>query len=271
MTFDSNRAWKEASASVTANREVLLALAGFFFVLPSIAFSLFFPQPEPVAGATPEQTLALMREFYLRAAPYFIPIALIQMGGTLAMLTLFTDLSRPTVGEAIRQGFLAVIPYFLAQLLLGIGLGLGAVLLFSIAALTGVAAIAVIVGIALLIGAVYIGVKTSLVAPVVSVEHERNPLTALRRSWALTKGNSARLALFYLLVIVVFVLVVSIAMGIVGVVLALLIGGDTARLIAAVVSAVLGGMFTLYFVAILASAHRQLAGPSTAAVSATFE
>lgn len=271
MTFDSNRAWKEASAAIVANREVLLALAGVFFVLPSIAFSLFFPQPEPAAGATPEQALAVMREYYLAAAPYFIPIALVQMGGTLAMLTLFTDRSRPTVGEAIKQGFVAVIPYFVAQLILGMGLGLAAVLLLSLAALTGVAAIAVIVGIALAVAAIYVGIKTSLVAPVVAVEHQRNPVAALRRSWALTKGNSVRLALFYLLVAIVFILVVSIAMALVGVVLALLVGGETARIIAAVVSAVLGAVFTLYFVAILASAHRQLAGPSVAAVSATFE
>lgn len=271
MTFDSNRAWKEAVAAVAANREVLLALAGVFFVLPSIAFSLFFPQPEPPAGATPEQTLALMREFYLGAAPYFIPIGLVQMGGTLAMLTLFTDRSRPTVSVAIKQGFIAVIPYFLAQLMLGLGIGLAAVVLLALAGLTGVTAIVVLAGIALAVIVVYAAVKTSLVAPVVAVEYERNPVAALRRSWALTKGNSVRLVLFYLLVVVAFVIVVSIAMGIVGVALALLVGGETARIIAAVVSAVLGGVFSVYFVAILASVHRQLAGPSTAAVSATFE
>ena len=271
MTFDSNRAWKEASSAIAANREVLLALAGVFFVLPTIAFSLFFPQPESAAGAAPEQALATMREYYLTAAPYFIPVGLIQMGGTLAMLTLFTDRSRPTVSEAIRQGFLAVIPYFLAQLVLGIGIGVVAVVLLTLAGLTGATAAMVLAGIVLGVGLVYVGVKTSLVAPVVAVEHQRNPVAALRRSWALTKGNSARLALFYMLIVIVFVVIVSIAMAIVGVVLALLIGGDTARLIAAVISAVLGGVFTLYFVAILASVHRQLAGPSAAAVSATFE
>lgn len=271
MVFDSNRAWKEASSAVVANRDVLLALAGVFFVLPSIAFSLFFPQPEPAAGATPEQALGVMREYYLAAAPYFLPIALAQMGGTLAMLTLFTDRSRPTVGEAIRQGFFAVIPYFVAQLLLFFTIGLVAVVLLGLAGVTGISAIVAIVGIAVAVAAIYVAVKTSLVAPVVAVEHERNPIAALRRSWALTKGNSVRLALFYLLVFIVFVLVVSIAMALVGVMLALLVGGETGRIVAAVISALLGGVFSVYFVAILASAHRQLAGPSVAAVSATFE
>ena len=41
MKFDSNRAWREASASASANREVLLAVAGVFFLLPGLASVLF--------------------------------------------------------------------------------------------------------------------------------------------------------------------------------------------------------------------------------------
>ena len=51
MRFDSNQAWKDAASAVSANRDVLLALAGVFFVLPSFAFTLLYPQPEPPAGA----------------------------------------------------------------------------------------------------------------------------------------------------------------------------------------------------------------------------
>ena len=41
------------ASAVSANRDVLLALAGVFFVLPSFAFALLYPQPEPPAGAAP--------------------------------------------------------------------------------------------------------------------------------------------------------------------------------------------------------------------------
>ncbi|MFD2135472.1 hypothetical protein ACFSLT_10020 [Novosphingobium resinovorum] len=41
MKFDSSRAWSQASQAVSANREVVLALAGVFFLLPQLMFSIF--------------------------------------------------------------------------------------------------------------------------------------------------------------------------------------------------------------------------------------
>ena len=41
MRFDSNRAWQEAVASASANRVVLLPVAGVFFLLPGLASALF--------------------------------------------------------------------------------------------------------------------------------------------------------------------------------------------------------------------------------------
>lgn len=64
MKFDSNLAWKQASSSIGANREVLLALAGVFFLLPSLVFALFLPAPEPVAGQSEAQMMAGMEAYY---------------------------------------------------------------------------------------------------------------------------------------------------------------------------------------------------------------
>ena len=50
MRFDSNRAWQEATKLVSANRDVLWALAGVFLVLPSFAVGILAPPPEPAAG-----------------------------------------------------------------------------------------------------------------------------------------------------------------------------------------------------------------------------
>ena len=75
MRFDSNLAWKDAASAVSANRDVLLALAGVFFVLPSFAFALLYPQPEPPAGAAPEQLFELMGAFYRQAWPVLLAIS----------------------------------------------------------------------------------------------------------------------------------------------------------------------------------------------------
>lgn len=271
MKFDSNLAWKEASSAVAANRDVLLALVGVFFLLPSLAFALLMPAPQAQPGATPEQAMALTQAYYLSAMPYLIPMTLVQAAGTLGLLSLFTDRRRPTVAEAIKLGFIGLLPYVGAQLLLGLGFGIVFGLLGGIAVATGVKALVVIVIVLIVVGVAYTGIKTSLAAAVIMVDGVRNPVAALRRSWALTKGNSLRLGLFYLLLGVVFVVIITIIMAIVGLLATMLAGGESARVIAAVVSSALGAVMTLYFVAAVAAAHRQLAGPSPERVSQAFE
>jgi len=45
MKFDGNLVWQQASAAVSANREVVLALAGVFFMLPALGLALISPPP----------------------------------------------------------------------------------------------------------------------------------------------------------------------------------------------------------------------------------
>ena len=44
--FDSSAAWQSATRMVAANREVLAAIAGVFFLLPMLAASVFRPRVE---------------------------------------------------------------------------------------------------------------------------------------------------------------------------------------------------------------------------------
>lgn len=271
MKFDSNLAWKRATSSIGANREVLLALSGVFFLLPSLAFALFFPAPEPTPGQSEQQVMAVMQAYYLTAMPALIPMALVQAAGTLALLTLFTDKSRPTVGAAIRRGVTGMPSYFAAQILLGIAIGVLGGTALALGAVTGVQAIAGLMLALVILAAVYAAIKTSLVAPIISVEGVLNPVAALQRSWRLTKGNSVRIGLFYVLLLLAMAAVMLVIMMIVGVVLAAVAGAETTRIISAVVSSALGATATLYFVAVMAAVHRQLAGPSPEVVSAPFE
>ncbi len=271
MKFDSNLAWKQASSSIGANREVLLALAGVFFLLPSLVFALFLPAPEPVAGQSEAQMMAGMEAYYLSALPFLLPMALVQAAGTLALLTLFTDKSRPTVGQAIRQGFIGMPSYFAAQILLGVAIGLLGGTAIAVGTLTGVTALAGLLVAAVVLGASYAAIKTSLVAPIIAVEGRLNPVSALQRSWRLTKGNSVRIGLFYLLLLLALFVVMGVVMMLTGLVFAALGGAETARIGGAIVSSALGAVMALYFVAAIAAVHRQLAGPSPEAASAPFE
>ena len=258
--FDSNRAWQQALAAISANREVLLALAGVFFLLPGLAFSLLFPQPVPPAGGDQKAMVAFVLDTYTRMLPFVLPVLVMQAGGTLGMLTLLTDRSRPTVAEAIRTGFRAVLPYLASQLLLGFGLGVVALpimILFSLAGTKGLAGLGVLVILAVW---TYGCLRTALVAPVMAVDGLRNPIAALTRSWALTRGNALRMLVFLALIALTFTVVLMVVTALVGVVLGLLLSPQYALIGSQVVSATMGALMALTFVAALAATHAQLAG-----------
>jgi hypothetical protein len=270
MKFDGNLAWKQASAQVTANRDVLIALAGVFLLLPSLALGLLMPQPAPAAGLAPQQLAQMMGIYYLKALPLFIVLLLLQALGTLSMLTLFTDRDRPTVGESIRHGATGIVSYLVAQVVLGFVLAFVALVVVSLSAVSGskvvVIAVAILVGFA----AIYIWARMSLAAPVIAVEGVRNPIAALVRSWKLTAPDVWRLILFYVLVILAFASVITVITMLVGIVIALVASGQSALVTGEIVRSILGTAVSVYLVALLAAVHRQLAGPSVNEQVATF-
>jgi hypothetical protein len=270
MNFDSNLAWKQASSAVSANREVLLALAGVFFMVPQLALAVFYPQPQTTTGMSEQEVMDVFAAYYGSILPMVIPMVLLQAVGTLALLSLLDGRRRPTVGEAIKGSLRGVLPYLLAQILTGFVLGLAAVVLVGGFTAAGGTAGTVVGLAAILVLAIYVGVRVSLTAAAIAVEHVSNPLVALSRSWRLTKGNTGRLLAFYGLFIVAFIVVLIIANVLVGIPLALLAPDKVAMTVEAVLGSALSALMALYFVAIIAASHRQLAGATPESDSAPF-
>jgi hypothetical protein len=271
MKLETNQAWQQASEMVAANRQVLLAMAGVFFVLPSLAVAVFVQEPQMLPNMTPKAMMGLMGEYYLRLVPWIIPAFLASSLGTLALLSLITDPARPTVGEAIRSGVRGLLPYLGTQLLITLAFLLIGLLVGGLGAATGSAGLAVLLGLILLIAAIYVGTRLTLAAPVIVVDGQRNPVAALLRSWTLTQGNAGRILLFVVLLVVVFGIVMIVAMAVLGAVLALTLGGEPARIIAAVASSALGAAFTVFFTACIAAIHRQLTGGGSDNLRGTFD
>ena len=264
IKFDSNLAWKDALSAVSANREVLLALAGVFFMLPSLAFTLLFPVPEPNAAMSAEQQAAMTLDFLKSAAPVILPMAIFQAAGTLSLLTLLTDQARPTVGQAIKLGFVALLPYFLAQLMFGVAFGVAGSLLLGLAAAIGSPALGSLI-LAIVMAALFYGViRITLVPTAIAMEHVRNPVAAIRRSWTLTQGNTGRIALFFVMLLVALLVITVVLQMLIGTLLLVIAGADGARVGIGVVSSAVSAVITLYVVAVLASIHRQLAGTTAA-------
>ena len=265
--FDSSQAWAEASGAVGANREVLLALAGVFLVLPAFAMGMLVPGPPAQEGATVQALLATMGQYYQSAAPVLIAVALVHVIGTLAMLALFTDHARPTVGEAIKRGFACAPTVILAQIILGAAVGamvLLPVALGGAAKAPAVAALGMLAGILLGLWAM---IRVSLVAPAVVTENQRNPVKAMERSWRLTEGNTGRLLAFYALLGLAFIVVMVVAEGATKLLLTVLAGQKFADIAAMLVGTMFQAAMAVYFVAVSAAVFRQLTGSATQPVT----
>jgi hypothetical protein len=274
MKLDMGRAWNDALALLRGNQQVVLIVAGVFFFLPNLALSLLMPDTmgeaetrvagEPDFDAMIQAAATLYGEIWWQ----ILLVSLLSAIGMLGLLALLTDHNRPTVGQALKAGAIYLVPYICAQILIG----LAAALIVLIPVAAGVAAgvgAGALLGILAFVGVIYIYTKFSLAVPVIVIEETMNPLRALARSWALTKGNSVRLFLFYLLIFVVFFVAIMV-LGIVGGALGLIAGQEANLIINGLLGAAVNmGMVTVYL-AVLAAVHRQLSG-NPQAVGATFE
>ena len=110
----------------------------------------------------------------------------------------------------------------------------------------------------------YLMVRCMMTLPIIVLEHERNPLKALRRSWRMT-GNCAWKVLGFVVLLgiayFVIVLLLTLLVGAIG-----LVGGGASEIGAgsafgfAVVASVMGSLVAILASGILVSMHRQLAG-----------
>ena len=66
MKFSMSEAWREATAMISANREVLLIVSGIFFFIPSLAVNWSIGDLQEVMLADPENAQQAMVALYSR-------------------------------------------------------------------------------------------------------------------------------------------------------------------------------------------------------------
>ncbi len=274
MKLDMGRAWNDAMSLLRGNQQVVLVVAGVFFFLPNLALMLLMPETmgaaETRVAGEPDMDAMLQSIGTLYGEVWWqiVLVSLLSAIGMLGLLSLLTDHNRPTVGEALKAGVIYLLPYIGAQILIGVLVGLIILVPILLGAVAGMGA-AGLVGILAVVAVVYIYTKFSLTVPVIVMEETMNPVRALARSWSLTKGNSIRLFLFYLLILVVF-FVVSMVLGIVGGALGLVAGAEANLIVSGLIGAVANMVGITLYLAVLAAVHRQLSG-GVREVGATFE
>ena len=271
MKLDMGNAWNEATGMIFANRELVAIIAGIFVFLPAIALAVI--APEIVAGPAeinPDDPMTALADFYTANGLWIFIIAIINAVGSLSLFALFTD-NRPTVGDAITTGIKSLLPYLVAQILLVLCLAIVLGVPFGLAASLAGPVAGILVGILAAVVLLYVMVKCSLLAPAMVIDGILNPVNALQASWRATKGNSLRLLLFFFL-LGLAVAVVAIVFGLVtGLVVAMLGTGSVAAMVGGALNGLMSAVWAVMIVAVLSATYRQLAGPSVASVSETFE
>lgn len=116
-----------------------------------------------------------------------------------AMVTLASPLEEPAFGPALRRGFKSALPFIGIALLLLIVYAVLMAASLAVAGALGAVAGGSIGGLAgtllILLAALYLACRFAILVPVVAVDEVYNPVTAIRRSWAVTQGKALSILL----------------------------------------------------------------------------
>ena len=263
MKLDLNSAWDSAMKLIGGNREVILVLAGVFFFLPYVVFSLLVPTDALTAAGTAETMDRAAMEGALIAftAQYWwaiVLLALVQTVGATAVMAIIGDPARPTVGDAMKRGAVLLISQLAAQMLMSVGMVILFMIALMIGALGGSHGLIMVLAVLSIPVIIYLAARLSLAGATIAIARMANPVAALGASWRLTKANGLRLAAFYTLLIVAF-LVIGQVIGLLISLLTALPGADFAAILDALLSGLLNAAFAVMIYAVFAAVHRQLA------------
>lgn len=244
---------------VSTNRDMLVAIAGVFFLLPGLIGAVVLPVPHFTKDMDQVQLADAVLRFYVQAGPWLVGLTLPMLVGYLAVLAILIDPARPTVGQAIATAVRALPGYLAVQILFALTIS---ILSGVVLGLLGLALPPVIASIVVLAGLIYPLVRMLLFAPTLLARGLRNPIHALFQGLALTRGSVIGLALFFGPALVLFTVIYLVATIITTIALAGLSQAEAQRLGAeAVGAAVMAGGY-VYFAAMIAAAYRQLDTPA---------
>jgi hypothetical protein len=204
-----------------------------------------------------------------------------------AMCRLTSDRHDGSLGDAIGAGLKSILPLFGVAILafIGImaffmvfGMVIGGAAMGAGAASGsggGAGAIGLILGLVAFVAGVWLAMRCSMILPAIAIEEQRNPLTAIGRSWSMTKGHALKLFALFVVVFAVMGVVAFVALSLTVGVSAAGAGpeavpgmGAIAGFVVAMIA--LGLTIGIYLMALVGAIYRQLGGQAVTEVEATF-
>jgi membrane-anchored glycerophosphoryl diester phosphodiesterase (GDPDase) len=196
-----------------------------------------------------------------------------------AMVTLASPLEEASFGSAMGRGFKSALPFFVITLILGVGyvvIGGGLAALVAVVGL-GSETVGALLGAVLLLlflpVIVYLGCRMAVLIPVVAVDQVFNPLAAIRRSWAVTRGR----ALGIFLAILVYGLLTLVVLGLpFGLIFTTALSGDPASglplllLLLPFVFLPVFVVYTMFASSFIAALHNEVTGGGSERLEEVF-
>jgi hypothetical protein len=244
MRFSYSQVWNETVDLLRSNAAIVLAMAGVFIFLPMLLASHFLPPP---TTDKPAELIDLWRE-YVSVNWYWLVLHwLVSAVGAISLLLLFLDARGRSVGALIAAAILILPFYFVASLISGLIVCIG--LLF------------------LIVPGLYLLGRLVLVGPEVVVAGQRNPITAISRSFELTKGNGWAVLGLILLVWIAGAVIVGVIGMLLGIIFLSAAGQDIGTLLTQIVQSLGSTVLEAVLIALIAALYRRLSGPASVAAA----
>lgn len=170
------------------DRSLLAPLSGLFFFLPQYAVLLLVPPAPRIDADNPaarDAWSAALGDWFAAHGALFLGAALLTQFGTLAIAALYLSDPPVTLSGALGRALRLLLRYVLATLMIALPIGFIALLLLPIPG-----------GLALAIAPIfYLLGRVCLTAPAIVAERATGAITAITRSWLLTRGHGLALTL----------------------------------------------------------------------------
>ena len=243
MKLNYMRCWNDAMALLVAHKEAILAIAGVFLFLPALLFAQFVVPPVLSGDEDGTAILAIYSAYFSENSFSIMASNLVISFGSLAIYFALAPSRNSTVAEDLMAALKMFVIYLIANLAIAF-IALPGFILFIIPGL-------------------YLTARFILVPVVIVDQRERNPIEAIKKSWALTRSNGFSILLFVLIIAIVGTITVAVLEAVTGVITGLATGGAGWPFVENLMAALTGTAFQLVLAAVFTSIYIQLSGKNT--------
>lgn len=223
MKFSFAGVFADAGLIWRSERELLLRLAGVFYVLPLLGIVLLLAASHFPPDVPPEQARDAVMAFY---SANLLPILIAQLTidfGTFAVLNLFLQGNGRTLGEVLKLSVMRLLPYVGIDLLCGFAFTIGTSLL--------------------IVPGLFLFARTWLAAPAYTARPEDGVIEAFRQGWVRSRGFAWLTMLAAVIALMLGALGAVVAVNaLIGVLSALTGGSEVVAMLAYVATAIIGGL-----------------------------